>query len=151
MTELEIAAKAWWETKRPNLWTEKDHLENPTVNCVFAAEDDLAKAYVRSLGAPPTVVDRLVPDPGSYEGLATGNVVKFQVGQELFQFHTHDYVKGFDIPVRVTVEEGMFKETRQYSVSYLPKTFKKDAPPASDGRCIALSGLVFYEDPPEAE
>lgn len=34
----------WWEQKRPDGWTEEQHLKNPTVNCVTAEECKLAKS-----------------------------------------------------------------------------------------------------------
>jgi hypothetical protein len=33
-TDLFAAAEKWWRMKRPDGWSEKHHLKNPTVNCV---------------------------------------------------------------------------------------------------------------------
>jgi hypothetical protein len=37
-------AVRWWLTKQPVAWTNEQHRENPTINCVGAAERLLAKA-----------------------------------------------------------------------------------------------------------
>lgn len=39
--ELEAAILAWWDGCRPFDWAEREHIENPTVNCT-GAEKQLA-------------------------------------------------------------------------------------------------------------
>jgi hypothetical protein len=43
------AARRWWRGKRPVSWKQRQHLENPTVNCVGDWEHQLAKAVAKSL------------------------------------------------------------------------------------------------------
>lgn len=40
---LIAASKKWWLTHRPEVYSEADHLANPTVNVVEPASDELAK------------------------------------------------------------------------------------------------------------
>ena len=42
--ELRHAAIAWWRALRPTIWTEAEHLKEPTVNTHTQAEERLAKA-----------------------------------------------------------------------------------------------------------
>lgn len=39
-----LAARRWWESRRPVAWTLGEHLANPEVNCVTPSEKALAKA-----------------------------------------------------------------------------------------------------------
>lgn len=45
-------AERWWRSRRPIGWTIDDHLAQPVVNCVDAAEIALARAVAR--GMKPT-------------------------------------------------------------------------------------------------
>ena len=53
LQSLDRAALAWWEQLRPDNWTLREHLENPTLNTKSAAEQALAAAVAAavSLGA----------------------------------------------------------------------------------------------------
>ena len=42
MTDLETAAIAWWQSKRPSDFTEEEHLQRPSINCQSMQEDVLA-------------------------------------------------------------------------------------------------------------
>lgn len=56
--EVVDAALYWWRQHRPVAWTEREHLDNPTINCIGVTEKQLAfscavLAEARS-GAPPS-------------------------------------------------------------------------------------------------
>lgn len=42
LTNLIAASKKWWLGHRPQVYSEADHLENPTVNISDSSADDLA-------------------------------------------------------------------------------------------------------------
>ena len=44
---LRRALLAWWKTKRPLSYTEAQHITRPTVNCVGAPMQDLARHAAR--------------------------------------------------------------------------------------------------------
>jgi hypothetical protein len=48
LTELELAARAWWRSRRPVRYSLSDHLKNPTVNTNSRAETELALMAARS-------------------------------------------------------------------------------------------------------
>lgn len=49
MNKIIKAAQAWWESKRPYTWTEKEHLENPIINCITDQEKELAESVLNYL------------------------------------------------------------------------------------------------------
>jgi hypothetical protein len=50
MEQVIKRAKQWWESKRPLEWSEKEHAENPMVNCPTEQEKKLAIAVRDYLG-----------------------------------------------------------------------------------------------------
>ena len=47
MTPIERAAYAWWKNRRPLVYSEAEHLRNPTVNTCTDGEARLARAVAR--------------------------------------------------------------------------------------------------------
>jgi len=41
------SALCWWQRRRPLIWTQEQHLEHPTINCVDSAEHRLAENVAR--------------------------------------------------------------------------------------------------------
>jgi hypothetical protein len=48
--ELLEAARAWWQSHRPQAYDLAQHLRNPAVNCPTAADQALACAVARAIG-----------------------------------------------------------------------------------------------------
>jgi hypothetical protein len=51
-TDIERAALNWWRRKRPVAYDQRQHLANPRVNTVTAAETRLANAVASMLRKP---------------------------------------------------------------------------------------------------
>ncbi len=147
LINLSSAVHVWWCSKRPRDYTEQNHLNYPEVNCATSAEIELARAHaevVKFKGRLPA---------GIYEGFATGNQVTVTVPDQGFAFiiNTEDYVKGVNCPVSVRVSEDQ-DGGRNFSVTYgKPLGHVMNRAEPSDGRTVAPSGLVFHQDPPDAE
>lgn len=146
LIDLHQAVHEWWVSKRPNLWTEQQHLENPDVNCSTNNDTRLGLAYA-------CVVKRKNSLPiGIYEGVATGHQVTVNVPAEGYSFiiNTEDAVKGLNVPVSVRVSLDQ-ANSRKFTVTYgKPLGHVLNRVEQADGRVVAPSGLVFYQDPPEA-
>lgn len=44
---LSVAVRSWWESHRPIGWTELQHRQNPSINTISPAEENLAIEFVR--------------------------------------------------------------------------------------------------------
>ena len=145
---LSNAIHSWWLARRPHHWSEKQHLENPIVNCDSRIEDDLANAYAEVVRTKNALA------AGIYEAFASGHRVTVHLPSEGYAFfiETDEAVKGINVPasVRVSVDEDGI---RHFSVSYgAPLGYVMNRVELdSNGRSVTSSGLVFYQDPPDAE
>lgn len=46
-TEIIVAAKEWWLSHRPTVYSEADHLDNPTVNIPDSKANHLAEVVAK--------------------------------------------------------------------------------------------------------